>query len=175
MAVHGSMTTIQFKRGALNTLPDGNLGEPLFTTDSNDFFIGTGLTTKPKRITISQDTKESDDIIKIGQPLYINNSGHVQLAKAVSSYQNTVGLSLTNTNPSFACTYQTSGVFTLSDWTNVTGTALLVPNSFYFLDSNNFGKLTNISTSIPGQYSIRIGYALDTINLDISNKLQIKL
>ena len=175
MVVRGSMTTIQFKRGSLNTLPDGNLGEPLFTSDSNDFFIGTGLTTKPKKITINQNTKESDDIIKIGQPLYINNSGHVQLAKAVFPYQNIVGLSLTNTNPNFACTYQTSGIFTLSDWTNVTGAALLTPNSFYFLDSNNFGKLTNVSTSIPGQYSIRIGYALDTTNLDISNKLQIKL
>ncbi|MFN7318775.1 MAG: hypothetical protein ACK5S6_04630, partial [bacterium] len=33
---------LQLKRGASGSLPTGSAGEPLFTTDTNDLYIGTG-------------------------------------------------------------------------------------------------------------------------------------
>lgn len=164
---------IEFKRGLNSTRPNGNPGEPLFATDTNDFYIGTDLLHAPKRITVYQDTKESDDTIYAGQPLYINNSGHVQLAKAIFPYQQVVGLALNNTNPTFACNYQTSGIVTLTNWTNIIGTIDLAPNTTYFLDFNNFGKLITDPTN--ADYSVQVGFALDNNNLDITNRFIYKL
>lgn len=44
-------STIQFKRGKKNELPNGLEGEPLYCTDTNELYIGQGETLAPKLIT----------------------------------------------------------------------------------------------------------------------------
>ena len=169
------MTFIQFTYGHEVNVPNSEKGVPIWTVDTNNFYIGTDILHKPKRITVHQDSKESEDTIFAGQPIYINNAGHAKLAQAVLGSQNVAGLALNDVTSSFACNYQTSGIITLDDWTHVIGSASLSPNTYYFLDYANAGKLITIIDDSIAEYSVKVGFALDGKNLDISNRFIVKL
>lgn len=53
--------SIQFKRGLKRNLPNGAVGEPLFTTDTNELYIGTGATSEP---------------VLVNQKIYDKNTGN---------------------------------------------------------------------------------------------------
>ena len=88
---------IQFKRGYKNTLPRGELGEPLFAIDTGELFIGMGLDNDPVRINgvnvYSQETEPTsaqvNDIwVDISDPnniimyIYDQNYGWVQASQS---------------------------------------------------------------------------------------------
>ncbi len=88
---------IQFKRGHKNTLPRGELGEPLFAIDTGELFIGMGLDQDPVKINgvnvYSQSTQPTspqvNDIwVDISNPdniimyIYDQNYGWVQSSQS---------------------------------------------------------------------------------------------
>jgi hypothetical protein len=42
---------IQFHRGLKSTLPNGEIGEPLYAMDTKELFIGMGLDKPPVKVT----------------------------------------------------------------------------------------------------------------------------
>ena len=89
---------------------------------------------------------EADVNILAGQPVSMNNQGHLVLAKAdSSSTMNVVGVCLTDTLATVACKYGFSTVLTLSDWTSVIGSPSLLVGVVYFLSPTSAGMLTPIS------------------------------
>ena len=112
------------------------------------------------------------DILK-GQPVCLKANGHIDIAKAVLPLQNVVGLALKDTLVTKSCPYQILGIFQMNDWTNVTGTENLTPNSNYYLDDTEDGKLTTIPPVSSGSYIIRVGKALTNKKLEITNDINI--
>lgn len=53
--------SIQFKRGLKANLPNGAVGEPLYTTDTNELYVGTGTTSAP---------------VPVNQKIYDKNTGN---------------------------------------------------------------------------------------------------
>ena len=91
---------LQLKRGASGSLPTGSAGEPLFTTDTNDLYIGTGASNQryQKYIasgTSSQFLKGDGSLDSNTYYLASNPSAYIALtaltASAPLSYNNTTG------------------------------------------------------------------------------------
>ncbi|MEM3097456.1 MAG: hypothetical protein QXU32_01885 [Nitrososphaerales archaeon] len=106
--------------------------------------------------------------IKAGQVVTVHSSGDgVILASATSKLTYAVGLALVDIDVGMVGVIATDGPFTLSDWTNTTGTALLIPKSKYYLDTIP-GRLTTVPPSGTNNISQEIGKALSTTKLEIS-------
>jgi hypothetical protein len=91
---------LQLKRGASGSLPTGSAGEPLFTTDTNDLYIGTGAANQryQKYIasgTSSQFLKGDGSLDSNTYYLASNPSAYIALtaltASSPLSYNNTTG------------------------------------------------------------------------------------
>jgi hypothetical protein len=116
---------------------------------------------------------ESDVVIRIGQPIYLKNNFHADLAGANNlPFANIIGFAIKATNPTFSAEYITDGLLTLSDWINVSGTNLLVPGQTYFL-SNIIGNITNIPPT--SGYIVSVGKAVSQTQLDIEIQQPIRL
>jgi len=112
------------------------------------------------------------DILK-GQPVCLKANGHIDIAKAVLPLHSVVGLALKDTFATTSCPYQILGIFQMHDWSNVIGTEYLTPNSNYYLDDTEDGKLTTIPPVSSGSYIIRVGKALTNKKLEITNDINI--
>ncbi len=107
---------------------------------------------------------------KKGFACAVHSSGlGVVLAKAADINKPAVGLMQKDVPPSFSDSVQISGIFEMSDWTQVTGAGLLIPGRLYFLDPVNGGKLTLTPPTTAGQVVQLLGKALTQtkLNLDV--------
>ena len=91
---------LQLKRGASGSLPTGSAGEPLFTTDTNDLYIGTGASNQRYQKYIASGTsaqflKGDGSLDSNTYYLASNPSAYIALtaltASAPLSYNNTTG------------------------------------------------------------------------------------
>jgi hypothetical protein len=121
-------------------------------------------------------TAEADSQIKIGYPVYLKASGHVDPAQADRNPQTqVVGLAISDAEATFSCKYITEGRVERSDWTEVAAVATLTPGATYFLSAATPGQITKIAPTTPGQYVVRIGRATSTLVLDVEIELPILL
>lgn len=118
----------------------------------------------------------ADNSILIGQPIYIKSTSHAALAQADDVITSAaMGFAITAVEPTFTVRYLTEGKLTLTDWTAITGTALLVPGDVYYLDAAIAGRITNVAPLTPGQSVIHVGRAASTGTLDIEIDLSVYL
>lgn len=119
-------------------------------------------------------TTEAGENINAGAPLYIDSTLLTLFqAQAINSKYELAGLALDYFASGDLCNYISEGIIELSDWTDATGAASLVPSADYFLDSVGPGRLTNVVPTTG--YVKRIGKALDTTKLDINIFPSVKL
>lgn len=141
--------------------------------------MGYYVPNEPQLPTVSEieyQSAEADSTIKIGYPIYLKANGHLDPAQANAAGPTQVaGLSLSDTTAGFACTYITEGTVERTDWTEVAGSALLVPGNTYFLSPTTAGQITNVAPSTLGQYVVRVGRAVTTTKLDVEIELPILL
>lgn len=149
------MTTqkpLVFKDGIIQRLQSGDF------LDSDIF----GVNLVPALLNADTDT------IVQGQPVYVSSSGHVRKAINNSTITNAkvAGLcydaSVPTTDP---INVQVSGQMELATWLAVTGTNLLTPGLYYFLDST-IGRLTTTAPTSSGFVTL-VGLAITTTMLDI--------
>ena len=118
----------------------------------------------------------TDDTIKAGQPLYIKTSGHVALANSNSiSQAKIIGLAINDAEPSFLVDFKRTYELVINDWTNVIGTQYLQTGFEYYLDNSNAGMLTSNPPINSGDYSIKVGVALNNTTLMINIQILILL
>jgi len=112
---------LQLKRGASGSLPTGSAGEPLFTTDTNDLYIGTGGANQRFQKYIASGTsaqflKGDGSLDSNTYYLASNPSAYIALtaltASAPLSYNNTTG-AFTISQASGS----TNGYLSSTDWT----------------------------------------------------------
>jgi hypothetical protein len=112
---------LQLKRGASGSLPTGIAGEPLFTTDTNDLYIGTGASNQryQKYIasgTSSQFLKGDGSLDSNTYYLASNPSAYIALTALTASSP----LSYNNTTGAFTIAQASgsvSGFLSSTDWT----------------------------------------------------------
>lgn len=114
-------------------------------------------------------TLQTDDTVSKGMAVYVSGvTGHFARAIASSVATSTVvGLVDADTAPGFAANASRDAI-TLSDWTAITGSALLVPGADYFLSPTSSGGLTLTPPSAAGQCVVHVGVALSTVELVLS-------
>jgi hypothetical protein len=111
---------------------------------------------------------QAGENIAAGQAFRIDALGHAVLAQADAyNHSNAVALASAPALTGFICAGSRDRV-TLSDWTAITGTALLVPGADYFLSATLAGGLTSTPPESGGQVVLFIGTALSTVTLLIS-------
>lgn len=110
---------------------------------------------------------ENQDTVTIlrGQVVAVHPDG-IWRANASDDSRNAVGLMSEDTAVGSSNNVVTDEVFTMADWTNVTGEPSLNPGDIYFLDIVS-GKLTTTAPSVPGQVAQQVGRAISSIALDI--------
>jgi len=114
------------------------------------------------------NSAEADEEIKAGQTLYLKNNGHVALAKADNiATADVIGIALDNVQATFACRFIDDAKITVSDWTNIIGASNLTIGSVYYLDPDNYGRLTKVAPNTVGDYVVKVGIALTTNTLQI--------
>ena len=112
---------LQLKRGLTSALPTGSAGEPLFTTDTNDLYIGTGSANQryQKYIasgTSSQFLKGDGSLDSNTYYLASNPSAYIALTALSASSP----LSYNNTNGAFTIAQASgsaNGYLSSTDWT----------------------------------------------------------
>ncbi len=121
-------------------------------------------------------TAITDNLTKVGNPLYLTGAGHVNLAKAnAESTTQVVGLSQADYTVGQSCKYLTEGRIERTDWTIVAGTTDLSIGSTYFLDPSSAGHITTTAPTTAGKFVVRVGRAVDARTLDIEIELPILL
>jgi len=119
---------------------------------------------------------QADGQIKIGYPVYLKTSGHVDPAQANDSATAQVaGISISDTEATFACKYITEGRVERTDWTEVAGTALLSAGATYYLDPLTAGRTATTAPVSSGHYVVRVGRAVTSNTLDVEIELPILL
>ena len=119
---------------------------------------------------------QADGQIKIGYPVYLKTSGHVDPAQANDpGTAQVAGISISDTEATFACKYITEGRVQRTDWTEVAGTALLSAGATYFLDPLVAGRITTTAPVSSGHYVVRVGRAVTSSTLDVEIELPILL
>ena len=101
-----------------------------------------------------------------GQPVYVSRTDGRLYAANASTYLSSfvVGLVTAGTQTGFQAEAK-RGVFTLPDWTAVTGAALLLPGQVYFLSPA--GLLTTVLPTKPlAAALVRVGEAVSSTTLD---------
>lgn len=121
------------------------------------------------------EAENKDTEIKIGMPVATHSSGTgIVKADATNTSKPCIALSQKEVKNKFSGSYVTDGIWTMDDWTAVTGTALLQPKAIYFLDTTA-GRLTTASPVNSGNISQEIGRAVSTKELEITIKSPILL
>ena len=103
-----------------------------------------------------------------GNVLYVSGDDHLDLVCA-DAFETSipVGLSLGDYSPGQSGEYTTGGPISVDDWTLVSGSADLQPNTIYFVSPIDPGKITTVCPSATGQYVIIVGTALSARMLNI--------
>lgn len=122
-------------------------------------------------------TNSNTGAITIGQVVYVDGAGSVNLAKADNeTTAKAIGLvedaSIATLDTGMILT---DGTLTSSDWTSVTGSAILTPGSVYFLSDTTAGQITTTPPTLSGSFVVRIGTAISTTTLEVSISRPIKL
>lgn len=116
---------------------------------------------------LDQQEAEADNSIVIGQPLYLKQNGHADLASAAAiGTARVCGLAVSNAVAATSVSYSPDGVIELANWTLITESVTLTPGAVYFL-STNPGKLTPTAPTASGQVVIAVGNALSSTKLAI--------
>ncbi|NPB00307.1 MAG: hypothetical protein GXO10_02935 [Crenarchaeota archaeon] len=111
-----------------------------------------------------------------GQPVYISGADLVNLGIANSlATSEIIGLCYQDIPPGISGNILARGYLTLSDWTNIIGTAALVPGTVYYLDPDTAGMLTSTPPVKSKYYLVRIGRALNTTTLEVVPRAPIAL
>lgn len=115
-------------------------------------------------------TNNNVGTISKGQPVYVDGSGSVDLARANAlSTSRVVGLVRDASIASAASgDIQTDGILEVADWTTVTGSAALTPGSVYYLDQAAEGQLTTSAPTGNPNTVTRVGIAVTTTGLEIT-------
>ena len=111
--------------------------------------------------------------INIGQPVYTDGAGTVDLAQADAiGTVEVLGLVKAATIVAAASgAIQTDGVIaaTTAQWDTITGdVGGLTPGSVYFLDPDTAGNITLTAPTSVGDFVVRLGKAISTTELEIT-------
>jgi len=114
-----------------------------------------------------------------GTPVYVSSADHIDKGRADSiSTSELIGLMLSASTASggngiVVC----DGVLTLTttEWNAIVGTAGLVTASVYYLDPTTAGKMTTTAPTTPGQWIVRVGYAISLTQMNIELQPPIQL
>ena len=106
------------------------------------------------------------EVIKIGQPVILNEDNTTSLAEAGETYEeaSVIGLSVIDANINDTVRYAADDTIEQLDWTEVIGAQHLTPGAIYFL-SLTPGKLTTAPPSVDGQHIVRVGRAMSLVVL----------
>ena len=118
--------------------------------------------------------------ITIGQAVYVDDPGSVDLAQAnASGTVEVLGLvRSTSVATGASVNVQTDGVLTATtaQWDTVTGgSSGLTAGSVYYLDPLTPGAITTTAPTTSGQYVVRIGKATSATDMEISISQPVKL
>lgn len=107
--------------------------------------------------------------ITIGQPVYTDGAGSVDLAQADAvGTSRVLGLVAEASIASAASgTIKYAGILVNADWTTVTGSATLTPGANYYVDAATAGKLVTTAPDTAGQQLAYVGRAVSTTELAI--------
>lgn len=125
-------------------------------------------------------TNNNASPIVIGQPVYVDGAGTVDLALADAQVTSRVLGLVAETSIAAAGSggIQTDGVIiaTTGEWDAVTGeTGGLTAGALYFLDPDTAGMLTQTAPTVSGDYVAEVGMALSTTELEISIRRTVRL
>ena len=125
-------------------------------------------------------TNNNAGAIVIGQPVYADGAGTVDLAQADA--QSTIRVAGLVADASIAAAASGSIlvdsvlVATTGQWDAVTGqTGGLTPGADYFLDESSAGGLTTTAPTADGDFVVRVGHALSTTEFEIEIQQPVKL
>lgn len=118
--------------------------------------------------------------IVIGQPVYVFSANTVKLARANNANQKKIlGLVADTSIAAAASGYvQTNGLLTATtaEWDAVTGqVGGLTPQTTYYLDAANAGKLVTTPPSGSGEYVAPVGQAVSSTDFEIKIGTTIRL
>jgi len=142
---------------------------------------GDSLNASCNEVDVVSMTNSNAGAIVICSPVYVDGAGTVDLAKAdAAATTEILGLVAEATQIGIAGSgnIQTDGILTATtgEWDAVTGDAGgLTAGSVYYVDPDTAGKLTTTAPTTAGDFVIRVGVALSTLNLDITITPPIKL
>lgn len=112
------------------------------------------------------ENKELNTILR-GQWVAIHPSGSgVWKANASDDTKNAVGMMSEDTSVGATQNVVTDEVFTMSDWTNVTGMTQLNGGSTYYLDVVS-GMMIRNPPAVPGTVVQQLGRAISTFGFEI--------
>ena len=112
---------------------------------------------------------ENKDTVTIrrGQWVAIDESGSgVVLANAEDNSRPAVGVMSADTSVGATQNVVTDEVFTLTDWSNITGMTTLQGGLVYFLDTRS-GYMTTIAPDTTGEVAQLLGRAISSTQFDI--------
>jgi len=129
---------------------------------------------------LTEKTNNNASAIVIGQPVYVDGGGTVDLAQANALLTSRVlGLvadsSIAAASPGAILT---DGILeaTTGEWDTVTGeTGGLSAGNLYFLDPTTAGMLTQTAPTSSGEFVAEVGLALSTTELEISIRRTVRL
>jgi hypothetical protein len=131
---------------------------------------GDSLSASPELRTFTNNNAGS---IVIGTPVYMTAADHVDKAKAdATGTCDVIGLVYdTSISTTASGAIQVDGIFvaTTTQWDAVAGTSGgLTFNTIYYLDPATPGMLTATPPSASGQFSVMVGRALSTTELELT-------
>lgn len=148
---------------------DGTTGAAVWVSTTG---TGGGPVTDPSAY--DAENKQGSTISE-GMLVAVHSSGTgIVLASAANGLKPAVGLMQEDTITSVSGAVQTENIFTLADWSAVTGSATLTRGPYY-LDATTPGMMSATAPAVAGQVVQAIGYALSTTDLDISIQPAIRL
>lgn len=142
---------------------------------------GDSLNASCNEVDVVSMTNANAGAVVICAPVYVAAAGTFDKAQANAAATTEI-LGLVATSPSIAIAgsgnIQTDGILTATtaQWDAVAGTTGgLVAGTVYYVSAATAGLLTATAPSAAGQFVIRVGIALSTLDLDITVTPPIKL
>lgn len=139
---------------------------PELRTDWQPLFSGSSSGTP-------SNEAETNSPCEIGSPLYLLETGNLELASAdVISTAQVCGLAVASASTGFGVAYQSQGAIERSSWETITGSTELIPGSLYYLGSTA-GTLS--ATAPDSGVIVAVGRALTLHKISIEIQPSIRL